>query len=233
MRRPLDEPAVNATLKTLAERLDAMSLRERALIFAFAVFALLMLAWWLVTGPLVARAEHETRELSEQRELVGKLQEQVRTLAAQSSVDANVPLRRRIEELKRELGANDATMRERQARVIAPERITGLLGELLAHHRKLELVDLKSMPPVLLTGAAPRSSGDSAKSAAGPVVYRHGVEVTVRGGYQELVAYLTELEALPYQLYWGRLEIATQAYPMITMKLNVHTLGLERAWLTV
>ena len=55
----------------------------------------------------------------------------------------------------------------------------------------------------------------------------------MRGTYLELLAYLRDLEKLPNQMYWGRLELGVGAYPQVTPKLSVYTLSLDLAWLVV
>ena len=72
--------------------------------------------------------------------------------------------------------------------------------------------------------AAPTGSGQ---------IYRHGVEIAVSGSYLDLLAYLKDLEKLPNQLYWGKLELSAAAYPQVTLKLSVYTLSLNLAWLVV
>ena len=72
-----------------------------------------------------------------------------------------------------------------------------------------------------------------AAPAGGGQIYRHGVEITVSGSYLDLLAYLKDLEKLPSQLYWGRLELSALAYPQVTLKLSVYTLSLNLAWLVV
>jgi MSHA biogenesis protein MshJ len=64
-------------------------------------------------------------------------------------------------------------------------------------------------------------------------MYRHGIDLTVRGTYVELHNYLQELEKLPNQLYWARAELSVATHPLLTLKLTVHTLSFDRAWLIV
>jgi len=55
----------------------------------------------------------------------------------------------------------------------------------------------------------------------------------VSGSYLDLLAYLKDLEKLPNQLYWGKLDLNAAAYPQVTLKLSVYTLSLNLAWLVV
>ena len=53
------------------------------------------------------------------------------------------------------------------------------------------------------------------------------------GTYLDLLAYLKDLEKLPSQMYWGKLDLNVAAHPQVTMKLSVYTLSLDLAWLVV
>jgi hypothetical protein len=48
---------------------------------------------------------------------------------------------------------------------------------------------------------------------------------------------LRDLEKLPRQMYWGRLELVSSVLPQgrshVTLKLSVYTLSLDLAWIVV
>ena len=68
---------------------------------------------------------------------------------------------------------------------------------------------------------------------AGRRIFRHGVELTLVGGYLDLHAYLRALEELSTQLYWGKLEMNVTTYPAVSLKLTVYTVSFDKAWLVV
>ena len=115
---------------------------------------------------------------------------------------------------------------------------------MLARNRAVQLVAMKTLPSSTLAEAraeaakvqpsrpAVKPPADTATSGE-RLVYRHGMEVTVAGGYLDLLRYLRDLEHLPTQLYWSSLEIDATRYPRHTMKIVVYTLSLDPAWLNV
>jgi len=137
----------------------------------------------------------------------------------------------------------EAMLKEEQRKFVPPERIGGLLEELLGKNRRLQLVDMRTLPVAALDPAAPaqkpaaeKSPADrtaALKAGAPGTIYRHGVEITVAGSYLDLLAYLRDLEKLPSQMYWGKLDLAVAAYPKVTLKLSVYTMSLDLAWLIV
>jgi len=119
-----------------------------------------------------------------------------------------------------------------------------VIEEMLARNRAVHLVAMKTLPTTTLAEARAESGkAEASKPAAKPpaeapksgerLVYRHGMEVTVAGGYLDLLRYLRDLEQLRTQLYWSSLEIDATRYPRHTMKIVVYTLSLDPAWLNV
>jgi MSHA biogenesis protein MshJ len=105
-----------------------------------------------------------------------------------------------------------------------------LLEEMLKHNRGLRLAALRTLPVALVVER--KAETDAAKnSEAG--VFKHGVEITLHGGYADLLAYLAQIEGLPQQMFWSRLHLKVDAYPKITLTLTVYTLSLDRTWLVV
>jgi MSHA biogenesis protein MshJ len=45
--------------------------------------------------------------------------------------------------------------------------------------------------------------------------------------------YLTELEKMPTQMFWGEAGLSVEKYPNAVLTLTLYTLSLDKAWLTV
>ena len=71
-----------------------------------------------------------------------------------------------------------------------------------------------------LPGAPVQGGGD---------LYRHGLEMTLRGSYIDLTQYLTDMEKMPARLLWGPVELQVEKYPEVRMTLQVHTLSTQRS----
>lgn len=81
--------------------------------------------------------------------------------------------------------------------------------------------------------AAAAAVADAKAPGAGVVLYRHGVELTVRGGYLDMVDTMTALEGLPSQLFWGRAQLDVDAYPSAQLTLTLYTLSLDPKWMKI
>jgi MSHA biogenesis protein MshJ len=65
----------------------------------------------------------------------------------------------------------------------------------------------------------------------GSLLYRHGVEISVRGNYLDMIDYMTALESLPTQLFWGGARLDVEDYPTSRLTLTLYTLSLDSKWL--
>lgn len=233
--------ALQRQWRNWAERIDAMSLRERAIVFFAAALVLIFLFNALLADPVTTRQRQVARDLSQTQTETRTLQTQVQVLLGQRGDDPDAARRAHLVELKQRIAETEAHLADKQRELVPPERIPALLEEMLRRERKLELVDLRSLPPAPLFDATKKpakpqpGAGTDADAGAQPTlqVYRHGVEITVRGSYFDLLAWLGDLEKLPLRMYWHDIDLDAGAYPLITMKLGVYTLSLDRTWVVV
>jgi len=217
-------------LRVLAERYDQLSLRERAMIFGAAALLLVGLASTFLLDPLETRHKSLAQALLQSQGQIKAMQEGIQGAALRGAEDPDAALRARLDNLRRDEAALSELLAGRSRQLVAPEKVPALLEDILGRNRGLQLVSLRSLPAAAPGGkAAP--PGGAAPSAGG--IYRHGVEVVVRGGYFDLLGYVADLEKLPWQLYWGEASLSAEAYPMSQLTFTVYTLSLDRTWLRI
>jgi MSHA biogenesis protein MshJ len=144
-------------------------------------------------------------------------------------------LRNRLVQLKQQLQEQDSYLQSRTDRLIQPDKIVDLLKKVLGNNGNLQLVELKTLPVSLLIekqqGAAtntPDGQTDSHRK-----IFKHGVQIKVRGGYLDLIRYVTALEKLPEQMFWGEASLSVEKYPDSLFTLTLYTLSLDKTWLAV
>jgi MSHA biogenesis protein MshJ len=77
------------------------------------------------------------------------------------------------------------------------------------------------------------ATATGATDSGQPALYRHGVEITLRGSYRDLLQYVHNVERLPVRVYFGRAVLDATRYPDVDLKLTVYTLSLDKAWLSL
>jgi MSHA biogenesis protein MshJ len=209
-------------------RIDAMSVRERVMIFAAAAFVLIAVLNMVFLDPLLAKHKLKLAEVVQQQEKLKELQAARQALMQAKVNDDHSPLRSQIAALKQQLLEHDRYLQSRKDKLVSPDKMSALLEQVLKNNDKLELLELKTLPLSLLIEPV-------AGKAAAPAqqIYKHGVQITVRGGYLELMRYLSSLEKLPTQMFWGDVTLTVEKHPDSLMILTVYTLSMDKTWLTV
>jgi MSHA biogenesis protein MshJ len=222
----------------LAARIDVLTLRQRVGIFAACAAVVLYLVTMLAIDPLLREQARLRAQVSQQRAAMASIDTDITTLVDAFARDPDAANRQRLAKARdetRTLGDNLATM---QKGLVAPEQIAPLLQSILRANGKLQLVSLATLPVTPVGGmpaAAPAAAGSApAVALAAPgLLYRHGVQVTVRGSYLDMVDYMAALESLPAQLFWGDATFSVEAYPRAHVTLTLYTLSLDNKWLKI
>jgi MSHA biogenesis protein MshJ len=216
----------------LAAKVDAMTLRERALVFAAVAFLLVSLINSLFIEPQLAKQKKLSAQIVQQQEKMKAVEAQIATLVQARQSDGHSPQGARIQALRQQIAEGNAYLKSRRDKLVPPEKMAQLLEQVLNRNKHLTLVALDTLPVSPLI----EPSGNQAaarKTEAGSEIYKHGVTITVRGSYAALLQYLTALEKLPTQMYWGVAKMSVVKYPTTELTLTLYTLSLDRTWLQV
>jgi MSHA biogenesis protein MshJ len=239
---------VKALWQRYAQRFDALTVRERAMISAALLVALLALAYTLMIEPELLRHRRMSATMQQKQAEMKAFEAQVTALIASRAHDPDRAERDRLAKLNQELAELESRVAAEERRFTAPSQMRTVIGGLLARSRGVSLVEMKTLAPTTIAesraAAAKPAPGVKPPAAAKPpaagkpqpserLIYRHGLELTLTGSYLDLLAYVRDLEQLPTQLYWASLELDAADYPKVAMKLTVYTLSLDRAWLNV
>jgi MSHA biogenesis protein MshJ len=235
---------MNSYWERIRAAIDDLSLRERAMIFVAAAFVVIALMNVTLLDPLSARQKIMSAQVIQQQEKMKELQAQMQGLLQARSDDEHSPLRLRLAQLKHQLQEQDSYLQSRRDKLIAPDKMAGLLKQVLEQDGRLQLVELKTLPVSLLIEkpkavdvavqvTAADSPGEHKQPDPQKQIYKHGVSITVRGGYLDLLRYITALEKMPTQMFWGEVNLSVEKYPDALFTLTVYTLSLDKTWLAV
>jgi MSHA biogenesis protein MshJ len=225
-------------------RIDDMSLRERAMIFAAAGFVVIALINVALLDPLLEKQKALSAQVVQQQEKMKELQAAIQTLLQAQRDDGTSPMRIRSTQLKQQLQDLDGYLQNRSSRLVEPEKMADLLKQVLGKHGGLQLVELKTLPVSLLIEQAQADGAKQLAATANAItgqaqtgtqkqIFKHGVQVSVRGSYLNLLSYVSALEKLPAQMFWGEVSLDVEQYPYSVLTLTLYTLSLDKLWLTV
>lgn len=217
-----------------AARFDALSVRERTMVFAAAVVAVLAFAYTVLIEPELQKQKRTAAAILQKHSEMRAFEVQVSRAVGGRAQDPDRAERERLAQLRADLARLESRIGAEERKFTAPAQMRGVVEGLLARNRNVALVEMKSLARRTISpNSKPAAAKPSDKPAAERLIYRHGLELTVTGSYLDLLAYVRDLEEMPSQIYWGALELDALAYPKVSLKMTLYTLSLDPAWLSV
>jgi len=232
---------MNALIEKYAKRLDALSRRERIMVFAAAAVAILALFYLPGIGPALERSKLMRAQILDQNNQIVAATAQKAELERALKTDPDIAVRARIAEKRKQIAEIDTQLAGLQRTLVSPQTMGAVLQQLVDRDHRVRIVRLQNLAPAPLieregqTGAKPAAAAAAASASAqagGRHVYKHGVQVVVEGSYLDLLAYVARLEQQPWQVYWGK-TVMSADYPKVRIELTLYTLSLDKAWLVV
>lgn len=224
----------------LAAKFDALARRERYLVAVGVFGGVLLIGWTMAIDPALSRSRLAERAIVDQRTQLAALKAQ--TLGLQSPAQSpEVRAAAQLADLKNQLNALYQRFSALGGELVPPQRMAGLLEDMLGRQGSLRLLSLRTLPVVSVldkkevadVAAAPSAARTVAVANAPAGLFKHGVEITLEGSYAELTDYLARLEKSPQKLLWSSVSLSVEKHPKLVLTLTVFTLSLDRTWLIV
>ena len=219
----LQNPPLLVLWQSLAGRFSARSNRDKYLITLSFLSIVLALMQILLIDPVQQRLAGSQQQVSTQQTLAAQLNAGLASLVKAQSQDPDAEVRARLEMAQQQQRGLQLALAQEVSGLIPPEQMGRVIERLLANHKRVRLAELRVLPRVLV----------GADSGAAAQIYRHGIELSLRGSYFDLLHYLQAVESMPQRLYWEKLEFQAGDYPAATLKLRLYTMSLDRDWMTL
>lgn len=225
-------------LKQLADRIDALSVRERGIIFVVGLLVLFWLASNVVYQPLRAEQSKLEQSVKSKRDQLSDIDRQISILVSGGN-GADAQQRAKIASLTKQLTDLESQMDRMTTGVVTPKEMAKLVENVLARSRNLELVRLEALPsmPVGDNSQVDASTNTTVVAAAATTpeatVYRHGMRIELKGKYFDIVEYLKALEGLQWKVFWGEVTLEADKYPVSKVSVVIYTLSRYPSWIGV
>ncbi|MEP4547469.1 MAG: hypothetical protein ABJ000_14925 [Saccharospirillum sp.] len=213
---------MNAALFQLRLLIDRLSIRERAILLVSMALLLVGISygglWYLGWTDQSAVRDQITRlqvQSTDNQNALLALEQARNNPQLQTLSNQNERLRREVQRLNDRISGITEVL-------IPPNTMATLLRELLGSS-DLTLVRFGALP------AQPLAEDDSGEAQ----LFRHQLDIELTGNFDALTGYLSNIEALPWRLFWDELSVETEQYPQLRIRLKVHTLSDQEAWLNV
>ena len=207
--------------QNLTAKVDQLSRRERLL----GLLVTIVLVWFLMDSLLIGPSSEYKNNLNKQlvsdQNQYQKMEQELHSLTSQPPIDPDIANLSRLQALSKQLLEANSLLDTIQKELVSPEKMAGLLQDILKENNKIKLISLQTLP-VVVTDATIKLS-----------VYQHGVTLKIQGRYLELLQYLQTLEQSPWNMLWGNISLVANDYPQSTLTVTIYTLSLDQTWLSI
>jgi MSHA biogenesis protein MshJ len=227
---------MNQHVQRVLQSVDHLSLRERLFLFGAVLVVLGGLWEALLAAPLDARERLAAEQIASLQERLNQVNESV-VVAAEGMSDGVPGQLDRLRVLRDRVKHGDQAVLLATSDLIDPAQMRAVLEELIRSQTGLELLSATNLEvrPLFDDAASEDEAGttDPIVPPEGPKLYQHTLVLTLRGSYLDCLRYLEAAERLPWHLYWARLELKADSYPLNTIVIELRTLSLEEGWIGV
>lgn len=208
-------------------RIDALSLRERVLLFLSVMACCMALADVVWLSP--AQLEHKqlTQHFDRQSAELQRARDALKTAAR--PVNGAKAVRDEIADVKTRLDTVNQNIKDvlPAATEVAP--LAQVLVQFLRRYEGLTLVRTSAVAPEAAAGKVAQAVGAGAGASPGTVpvgLTRQGVELTVSGPYPELTRYVQTLETALPSVRWGTMKLKSEKLPP-ELTLQLFLVGVQ------
>ncbi|PHS82951.1 MSHA biogenesis protein MshJ [Aeromonas dhakensis] len=212
--------SLKAQWQAWADKLAALSQRERVLIMLTGVVLIGSIATYGWLDAAVVRLEQDRLALSSaQRDLeIMDLENQGKQARLARDPDQNV--RTQLAGVDEEIGKLDAALKAQTVDLIQAHEMPEVLEALLSRSANLHMVALTSLAPEPLMAGEQRIN-----------LFKHGIRLKLEGGYFDVYQYLKALEALPRHFYWKQFDYQVQEHPKAVVEMEIYTLSTSKEFI--
>ena len=232
-------------LNQIAEKINSMSLRERAMVFAGIVFVIFSVWDSFLIKPLEAEQKKLVAELTKQNAERIALNTRLQELLKTKQDDPNAANLKKLKTLRSKLIDLQAEIESSTSNLVSPKDMPKVLETVLHKTGGLTLTSLKSLgvkPLVASEGPEAKNNVDKTESEKEDKqltaenidnAYRHGLRIEFIGDYLTTLSYLKSLEELDWGFFWDNFQLAVSEYPDANASIEIFTLSLRKEWIGV
>jgi len=230
---------LNVSLKDswadFSQKFTALNTRERWMIFG-AVLCVFYGLYSYSLEPVLQRQQVLKNEISQDVMQKQTLEQQLAVLTSSNDAVSETPEQLEMQALQDNIISLDQNIESLKNTLIRPEKMPDLLSDLLHQNEQLSLVSLKTLAPKgLFENDNPTEKVANQNDLP---IFKHGVEITIKGHYLDLLNYIAGVEAMPWHVLWDKANLEVESepstpFPLSQITLTVYTLSLDKNWLSI
>ncbi len=210
---------------------ESIGQQKRRLVLG-SVMGVVLLMWSsVIYSPLKNSINTYRSDAETNNKTIAEMQKKLSEGKIAFSKDPDEEEKKVMRAIQIQIDAIDSRMHGVTTGLVDPKLMTQVLGQILRNDGGLTLLKMSSLEPVSveqLTGDI-GSNLQTEKTA----LFRHGVVMKFEGTYHDVLNYLTAIEHLPWELFFGGLDYQVKTYPTAQVTLKIYTLSDHKALIGV
>lgn len=195
---------------------------QRVVLLAISVLTLTIVWYFVFMHPLNLQLDSYTAQTDQIKYQLKQTQDEINTILNNAKKPADPKLIQKKELLQLQLTESENKVSSLSKTMVSDTEMSKALKAIMTKENGLELVNIKSSPPTLVT----RLNGFALPANSLPI-YSHNITLEFQGTYFATLHYLQRLEKLPWHLFWDELNYEVIKYPQAKIVLTVHTLNTQ------
>ncbi|GAB4393323.1 MAG: hypothetical protein Tsb005_11080 [Gammaproteobacteria bacterium] len=202
------------TKAALLEKFNQLTTRERIVVSGTILFVVFLLWQLLFNMPVNKRLASLSATHQQTSTKIRDLTQQANTILLEAKENPRFKLQRQQQDLEEQRYALQQRLANVASQLMVPEEVVTFLENMLAHQKELQLINLTTQEPVLITDRAEKKT-----------LYRHEIVINMQGTYFGLMRYIDRLEESSWRILWDELDYKVQAHPEAHIEIKLHTLS--------
>ncbi|GGA96092.1 type II secretion system protein GspM [Agarivorans gilvus] len=202
-----------------------LSLRERVLILLTGVVLIVLPSYYFMLEPSMQQQQQAERELAQAKISLAETEQLIELSKLKLRQDPNQTIAIKLSQLQSNLSQLDSELAAQNAGLISVEQMAGVLERLLEKSDGLQLLAMESLAPQAVLSV--EEQGTESLN-----FYRHGIRLSLSGGYFSLLDYLQKVEALPQRFLWKLMDYQVLEYPATEITIEIYTLSSNKDFIS-
>lgn len=215
------------TLGQIGDRIDALTLRERGIMFVTLLVLFYFLSNQFVFSALKKQQQRLENEIKMKYDQSAAIHAQTQNIIQAGTREPDKENAARLKQLREQIALVDPRLAGVSQSLVSPRDMARFVEKVLTHNPALQVIRVESLPPAEVEASA------AGAPATAKGVYKHGMRIEVRGRYTDIVKYLRALESMPWKVFWGQVKLETEDYPLSRVTLVIYTLSVYQSWIGI
>lgn len=222
----------------------AITAREQYLILLTGLVAIVFVFFTLAIDERLTKIDNTSKQLRQTLSSNQSAQTTIAVLEESLATDPNVAINKQIAQYEQKLAEIDSELLLLTTDLINPIQMRYALIDLLKTQKNISLLSFEIIAAQAMNvdkkqldtqqaDSAISNKEDLEDSEQSLTLYKHGIELKLKGNYFALKNYLEQLEKMDWQFFWQEFDYQTLEYPQSELTIKMYSLSTKKEFIGV